>query len=226
MERHVLVVFPHPDDETFACGGTLASLTKSGVPVTYVCGTLGQMGRNMGRPFFATRESLPYVREAELKEACQALGIQQVIKLGLRDKMIEFEEPEALIQRIENIIHEVRPSLVLTHYPGYSVHPDHNALGEITVRAISRLSMEERPKVYMHAFAREAQAVIGSPNIVNDISAFAEMKLAAIKAHKSQSQVFFGLLENGQFKEKTQENPIRNFLESESFWTYQFASNS
>lgn len=222
----MLVVFPHPDDETFGCGGTLALFTRAGIPVTYVCGTLGQMGRNMGRPFFATRESLPYVREAELEEACQVLGIQQVIKLGLRDKMIEFEEPEALIHRLEKIIHEVRPSLVLTHYPEHAVHPDHNALGEITLRAISRLSAEQRPKVYLHAFARECQDVIGPPDILNDISAVADVKLAAIRAHKSQSQVFFGRLETGQFKEGTQENPIRNFLERESFWDFNLSTCS
>ena len=134
--------------------------------------------------------------------------------------MIEFEEPQALIHRLENIIREVRPSLVLTHYPGHAVHPDHNALGEITVRAISRLSTEDRPKVYLHAFARECQDVIGPPDIVNDISAVADVKLAAIRAHKSQSQVFFGRLENGQYKEGTQENPLQNFLVRESFWTY------
>ena len=49
MERHVLVVFPHPDDEAFAAGGTIRLLTDQGVPVTYACGTLGQMGRNMGK---------------------------------------------------------------------------------------------------------------------------------------------------------------------------------
>jgi N-acetylglucosamine malate deacetylase 2 len=104
MEQHVLVVFPHPDDETFGCGGTIALFAKAGVPVTYVCGTLGQMGRNMGRPFFATRESLPYVREAELVEACETIGIQRLIKLGLRDKTIEFEDPEALTDRLEQIL--------------------------------------------------------------------------------------------------------------------------
>lgn len=109
MEQHVLVVFPHPDDETFGCGGTIAQFTKSGVPVTYVCGTMGQMGRNMGRPFFANRESLPSIREAELEKACQAIGIQHLIKLGLRDKTIEFEDPEQLTDRIEQILKEVRP---------------------------------------------------------------------------------------------------------------------
>lgn len=211
MAQHVLVVFPHPDDETFGCGGTIALFTQSGIPVTYVCATLGQMGRNMGKPFFATRESLPHVREAELEKACQVLGIKHLIKLGLRDKMIEFEEPEALTSRFEQIIREVRPSLVLTHYPGYAVHPDHNALGEVTIRAISRLSADERPVVYAHAFARMCQDVIGPPDINNDISAVVDTKLAAIRAHRSQSQLMFG-----------SKSSISRFLEQESFWTDRF----
>ena len=93
MERHVLVVFPHPDDETFGCGGTIAQFATSGVPVTYVCGTLGQMGRNMGNPIFATRESLPRIREAELEEACRALGIHRLIKLACTTKRLNLNIP-------------------------------------------------------------------------------------------------------------------------------------
>lgn len=222
MEQHVLVVFPHPDDETFGCGGTLALFAQSGVPVTYVCATLGQMGRNMGKPFFATRESLPTIREAELEKACQAIGIQQVIKLGLRDKTIEFEDPELLIDRLERILREVRPSLVLTHYPGYAVHPDHNALGDVTIRAISRLSVQDRPVVYAHAFSRDSLDVLGPPDIVNDISSMSEVKLAAIRAHGSQSQGILARIAKGQFKEQSFESSFSHLLESESFWTYRF----
>ena len=223
MEQHVLVVFPHPDDETFGCGGTLALFAQSGVPVTYVCATLGQMGRNMGNPFFATRESLPHIREAELENACQAIGIQRVIKLGLRDKTVEFEDPELLIDRLERILREVRPSLVLTHYPGYAVHPDHNALGDVAIRAISRLSVEDRPIVYAHAFTRDCQDVLGPPDIVNDISAMSDVKLAAIRAHGSQSQGILARVAKGQFKEQSFESNFSHLLKSESFWTYNFS---
>jgi len=223
LAQHVLVVFPHPDDETFGCGGTLALFAKSGVPVTYVCATLGQMGRNMGKPFFATRESLPTIREAELEKACRVIGIQNVIKLGLRDKTIEFEDPEVLIDRIERILQEVRPSLVLTHYPGYAVHPDHNALGDVTIRALSRLTAQDRPTVYAHAFARDCQDVLGPPDIINDISAISEVKLAAIQAHRSQSQVILARFTKGQAKEQSSKNPFSHMLERESFWTYRFS---
>ena len=41
-ERHVLVIFPHPDDETFSSAGTIASYIEKGIPVTYACLTLGR----------------------------------------------------------------------------------------------------------------------------------------------------------------------------------------
>ena len=42
------------------------------------------MGRNLGNPPFATRESLPFIRERELEEACKAIGITDLRKMGLR----------------------------------------------------------------------------------------------------------------------------------------------
>ena len=47
MKRHILVVLPHPDDEAFGLAGTLAKHIDQGVPVTYICLTLGEMGRNL-----------------------------------------------------------------------------------------------------------------------------------------------------------------------------------
>ncbi len=67
-ERHVLVVFPHPDDEAFGVSGTMAAHIANGTPVTYACLTLGEMGRHMGSPPFATRETLPLIRKKELHE--------------------------------------------------------------------------------------------------------------------------------------------------------------
>jgi len=223
LERHVLAVFPHPDDETFGCGGTLALYTQAGVPVTYVCGTLGQMGRNMGKPFFATRESLPHVREAELDKACNALGVQRVIKLGLRDKTIEFEDPEEVIGKLLEILQEVRPSLLITHYPGYAVHPDHNALGDLTIRAVARIPESERPKVYVQGFAQGSEEVLGDPEIINDISPVAELKLAAIQAHGSQSQVMFTRNAAGKLlRQGVSEEMSNQFLKYERFWIYRF----
>ena len=187
MEQHVLVLFPHPDDETLAVGGAIAYHAKAGSPITYACFTMGQMGRNLGKPFFATRESLPSIREKELRTACEILGIQDLRLMGFRDKTLEFEDPEKLIAIITSLIEELQPSLIITYYPGYCVHPDHEALAEATVAAVTRLPKEKRPRIHAQAFSKDHLENLGDRDVILDTSAFWDVKYRAIQAHKTQT---------------------------------------
>ena len=107
QERHVLVIFPHPDDEAFGVSGTITSYIKQGTPLTYACLTLGEMGRNLGNPQFATRESLPDIRRKELKKAAEAMGIEDLRMMGLRDKTLEFEDDQQMKQMVRDLIDEL-----------------------------------------------------------------------------------------------------------------------
>ena len=160
-ERHVLVVFPHPDDEAFGVSGTMAAYIENGIPVTYACLTLGEMGRNLGDPPFATRESLPLIRKEELKNAAKVLGLEDLRMLGYRDKTVEFEDPEKIIADITSIINEVNPSLIITFYPGYAVHPDHDATGAAVVQAVERIAPSERPTLYSWLFPMDVNKKLG-----------------------------------------------------------------
>ena len=195
MERHVLVVFPHPDDETLATGGAIALHARAGTPVTYACFTLGEMGRSMGKPFFANRETLPAIREQELREACAILGIGDLRLLGFRDKTLEFEDPERLADAVYGLLTEVRPSLVITYYPGYCVHPDHEALARATVRAIARLPLGGRPVLQCQAFSQGHADALGERDVVLDAGSVWETVLRAMKAHRTQTAVWVERME-------------------------------
>jgi N-acetylglucosamine malate deacetylase 2 len=186
-ERHVLIVLPHPDDEAFGISGSIAAYRKMGVPVTYACLTLGEMGRNLGNPQFATRETLPQIRKAELEKACKAMGLDDLRLMGFRDKTLEFEDDEKMVKLVEDLIEETNPSLVISFYPGYSVHPDHEASARAVVRAIRRMDESKRPKLYAVAFANNTEAELGTPDIIHDIEDTIEQKLAALRAHESQT---------------------------------------
>lgn len=218
-ERHVLVVFPHPDDEAFGVSGTIATHIKNGTPVTYACLTLGEMGRNMGNPPFTNRENLPKIRKAELKEAARALGIQDLRMLGYRDKTVEFEDEERLADVMSALIDELNPSLVITFYPGYAVHPDHDATGAAVVRAVERLPEAARPTLHCVAFSNDCIEKLGEADIINNISPVAEIKLAAIKAHRSQTEQMFADVSE---KLKNQDPQIMVWINNERFWTYKF----
>lgn len=187
-ERHILIVYPHPDDEAFTVAGTVALHRKQfNTPVTYACLTLGEMGRNLGNPPFATRESLPEIRRKELQDACDAMDIQDLRMLGLRDKTIEFEDDEKMIQLVTDLIKELNPSLIFTFFPGFAVHPDHEATARAVVAAVGRMPKGTRPRIWAAAFANDTVEKNGEPDIVIDISEAKLDKVAALKAHSSQT---------------------------------------
>lgn len=222
-ERHLLVVLPHPDDESFSSGGTIAMHADAGVPVTYLCGTYGDMGRSMGMPFFANRETLRDVRERELAEACRILGAR-VRFMGLRDKTVEFEDPDALASKVREVIEEVDADLVITFYPGHGVHPDHDALGEATRRAVAGMPAAREPRLWAVAVGeREAlEATLGPADVEVDVRPYAERKRAALEAHASQTKTMFarmalGAPEDAYLKERLDEGSrLERFYELES----------
>ena len=217
MSRNILVILPHPDDECFGLAGSLAKFIRDGDHVTYGCLTLGEMGRNMGNPPFANRVSLPSVRRLELEASCRAIGIQDVRMLGFHDKTLEFEDQDLLDGVIHDLLQEVKPALVVTFYPGYSVHPDHDATGAAVIRTIGRLPAAERPPVYCMAFSKGHEQAIGQPDVHIDVKDFMKQKVSSIEAHRSQFQLPELIGPN-----KLSDRELQERFGTERFWTYRF----
>lgn len=220
MKPHVLLVFPHPDDETFGLGGSIILHAQAGTPITYLCGTLGEMGRQMGSPITANRETLPHIRKRELQEACKHLGISDLRLMGYHDKTVEFEDRQAMVDRIFQVVQEIQPTIVYTYYPGHSVHPDHEAMAEATIEALERIPLQQRPELYCVAFSSNHLEVLGQPDVVVDISSVADKKMNAIKAHYTQSAKMLERYEDDQ-----QHAELRHFLEAERYYTYNWSTN-
>lgn len=149
--RTLLAVYAHPDDEGL-CGGTLARSAAEGHHTVLVCATRGEVGE-ISDPALATPETLPQVREGELRCAAAALNIGELIFLDYRDSGMagtaENADPrsfvnvpaEEVVRGLVGIIRRVRPEVVLTFDPqgGYG-HPDHIAVHTYTVTAFHAAS--------------------------------------------------------------------------------------
>ena len=144
----LLGIYAHPDDEILGPGGALARYAASGARVGLVIATRGEAGEIV-RPGLATPETLPQVREREMRCSASALGVSDLIFLDYRDSGMagtpENEHPDALVnapdaevvRSLVAVIRRLRPHVVLTFdpYGGYG-HPDHIAVNRHTLAAL------------------------------------------------------------------------------------------
>ena len=195
----LLAIFAHPDDEVLRCGGTLALLAQRGVRVQVLTATRGQAG-SCGNPPLCSLQELGMVREAELRCACQALGILPPRLLDYQDgALAEVDEGEASAQ-IMVALQELQPQVILTWPPhGLSGHPDHSAVSRWTTRALDRAVAEGMAAplaLYYLAVPRSVADALGlgqlqvTPDeqiaVTVDISPVWEQKMAAIRCHRTQ----------------------------------------
>jgi LmbE family N-acetylglucosaminyl deacetylase len=134
----LLGVFAHPDDETFCAGGTFARYAKDGAEIMVVSATRGQAGQ-IRDARVATRRTIAAVREAELRQACEQLGVAHVECWGYDDGRLAEADFPALVGAIVRRIREFRPDVVITFGPdgGYG-HPDHITIGAAASQACRR----------------------------------------------------------------------------------------
>lgn len=190
-ERNILVVLAHPDDETFICGGTLALYASRGARITLICATRGEMGRRLGIPPLATRETLPILREQELRAACKSLGIADLRFLHLRDKTVDYYDVAAVAARIAAVMQELEPEVVITFHEVVGRHPDHCAIGRAT-----RLAHEQMGtgRLYYLLWKEHTDDLATIGAIQAQVTAVAvdgpaaEAKVRAFRAHLSRSE--------------------------------------
>jgi len=192
MKRKLLAVFAHPDDESFICGGTLAKYASLGVEIILVSATRGEMGRRMGHPPYVNRESMPAIREKELQHACEELGIHQLIFFDIRDKTVEFMDPESLTARIASLMEEVKPDVVLTFHEKLGGHPDHCAIGKAATAAYHRTCSKGALYFITFGEAMEHPKRYGYTKnevVKIDIRHHLKAKLASFRAHRCQTEM-------------------------------------
>lgn len=171
----VLVLSPHPDDEAIGCGGTLRKHAVGGDEVRVVFLTSGEKGGH-GRPPDETAR----VREEEARAAAEVLGIGEVEFWRQPDGALD-PTPE-LVARLRRALDTFGPRLVYVPHDR-EMHPDHRAAVALVQSALAGLA--DPPRVFMF----EVWTPLETFDHLEDISEFVAEKVAAIRAHASQSAV-------------------------------------
>ena len=131
--RSLLVLAPHPDDETFGCGALMARARAAGDTVTVVVVTDGSRCAASDR--LAPAE-IAALRQVELRTACGHLGVgpDDTIMLGYDDGTLSSRLPQ-LTSAVAGLVERLCPDVVLVTCD-QDQHPDHRALHEAAVTAL------------------------------------------------------------------------------------------
>jgi LmbE family N-acetylglucosaminyl deacetylase len=115
--KTILVFTPHPDDEVFGAGGTIALLNKHHNKVIlaiYTNDDKGSLDPNM------SSQRLAQIRKAEEEKSESILGTpkENIMWLGYDDGMLEYAPQPHLVEQVTEIIRRVRPDVLLSVDPG------------------------------------------------------------------------------------------------------------
>ena len=189
MKKRILVIAPHPDDETLGAGGTIAKFSDQGhqVAVLVVSGHLP--------PVYRREDYEISVKEA--KRAFEILGVAESRFLEIPATMVGEQPVHVVNRKIGEFVKDISPQIVLCPFPDR--HVDHRAVFESVMvatrpvaagRGIEVLAAYETlSETHWNAAHIEPNFV---PNWVVDITAQIDRKISALNCYESQIPVFPG----------------------------------
>jgi LmbE family N-acetylglucosaminyl deacetylase len=173
--RRVLVLAPHPDDETIGAGGTLARLAAAGATVEVVVLTDGEATPGTGLEVAEAGRR----RRQEAARACVHLGLAPPKFGGHPDGGLAQRQAE-LAGELGALVPDLAPQAVFLPWFGDG-HPDHRAVSA----ALARTGLPDRVDVW----AYETWAPLPANRVV-DITPVVDLKRRALAAHVTAGAAF------------------------------------
>lgn len=207
-----LVVAPHPDDESLGCGGAIALLRQFKREVCILLLSDGTLSHPNSKKF--PKEKLRELRENELKEAAEILGVGagRITFFRYPDRLVpnaDAVEFQSTVERCRNFLEELQPETIFVPWRR-DPHPDHQAafqLIEQSKKAHHRI-IEYPIWLYELAQAEDAPLEREVSAFRLDIRAVVEIKQKAIQAHRSQ---ITDLIDDDLQGFRLSEDVLRNF---------------
>jgi LmbE family N-acetylglucosaminyl deacetylase len=171
-----MALFAHPDDETLACGGTLAALADDGWDVHVVF---------VGDGRITVREPEDQDNTADAVAACEVLGVRPPTFLGFPDQRLDTVAVADLVNAARDAAPV--PELLLSS-SAEELNRDHQIVSHVA-RVIGR--PVDRPITLLEAEVPGAAAWNGGAVAHNwyvDVTATLERKLAALACYAAEAR--------------------------------------
>jgi LmbE family N-acetylglucosaminyl deacetylase len=188
LEKRVLVIAAHPDDEVLGCGATIAKETANGSDVRIVIMQDGVTVRYKRMSAKVKRELNQLYRSSH--DAAQILGVpkENVLFGKFPCAGINTVPFGKLRQYLTDIVQSFKPDVVYTHHHG-DYNPDHTIVHQAAVYTSRPNPGEHTPReVYTFEVASSTERADQSnnpfqPNVYVDVRATIDRKLKAMDAY-------------------------------------------
>lgn len=170
-----IVIFGgHPDDPESGAGGLAATLTGQGHEVILAYGTTFRGDRQ----FFGRPEG--DVRREEATAACQVLHASPKFFPYAHEKLVA---DQATLQAVSDWLLEVKPDIVVTHWP-LDTHPNHHVVSSLIWQCYQR---KGGWNLYFFEVMTDQQTIAFRPELYLDIAPVREAKRLSLEKHQSQN---------------------------------------
>ncbi|ASS73949.1 GlcNAc-PI de-N-acetylase [Tumebacillus algifaecis] len=186
--KKILVIAPHPDDETLGCGGALLKHRANGDELHWLIVT----GISTGAGFSEERVAS---RNGEILQVGNMYGFESLHKFNFPTAQLDTMPIGDIVQRMGRVMHVVQPEVVYLPYRG-DVHTDHKIVFDAAVSCTKWFRYPSIKRVLAYETLSETEFGINPdsngfrPNVFVDISEHLEQKLEIMRIFASEMGEF------------------------------------
>ena len=185
----ILVIAPHPDDETLGCGGSLLKHKSNGDSLSWLVATRGHEPQWSAEVLEA--------KEREISAVAAFYGFDNTFRLDFPTIKLDRVPIEELIAAIRDAITDAKPDWVYLNHFG-DVHSDHRVLFEATMSVLKPFYSSKHgvKKILSYEVFSSTDAApmnparVFVPHVFTDVTEFLEQKLEIMALYESELQAF------------------------------------
>jgi N-acetylglucosamine malate deacetylase 1 len=185
LKNSIVVIAPHPDDETLGCGGSLLKHQSYDDRKIYWV-ILTRMTPELG---YSTEQIKK--RASEIERVATAYSFEDVIQLDFPTTLLDTFPRATIIEKLSNSLNDIKPELVYAPF-GFDVHSDHKVSFEATLSCTKSFRAPWVKEVLVYEtlsetnFSPPFSGMTFAPNIYVNISEFLNQKLDIAQIYQGE----------------------------------------
>ena len=187
MNKNVLVVAPHPDDEVLGCGGTLLRYIDEGYKVGWLICTEPPKNMNWSSAFIKKRKE-------DIKKVTKLMNFSNTYELNFPATMLDDIPMSEVVSKISEVFNDFKPNIIFAPHRG-DVHTDHRILFDAVNACTKWFRHSSVNELYAYETPSETEFNYKpnnkfNPNTYVNITGYLEKKIEVIKIYESEIDDF------------------------------------